>query len=77
MAAGFVSGAAALILERIPSATPRQVMDALLRQATPAVADTRLGIRTNAPLLYIGPTVLYAGCGMRDSGRVTSRGACM
>jgi subtilisin family serine protease len=77
MAAGFVSGAAALILERNPTANPKQVMDAILRQATPAVADTRLGIRTHAPLLYIGPTVLYSGCGMQNVGRATSRGGCL
>jgi subtilisin family serine protease len=77
MAAGYVSGAAALVLERNPTATPDQVMEIVLRQATPAVADTRMGIRTNAPLLYVGPTVLYAGCGMRDVGRYTSRGSCM
>ena len=77
MAAGYVSGAAALFLERNPAASPDQVMDALLRQATPAVADRRSGVETHAPLLYIGPTVLYAGCGVRDAGQRGSRGSCM
>ena len=77
MAAGYVSGAAALVLERTPSATPTQVMEVLLRQATPAVANARSGLEEHAPLLYIGPTVLYAGCGVRGVNYRSTKGSCM
>jgi subtilisin family serine protease len=77
MAAGYVSGAAALVLERNPGATPSQVMEALLRQATPAVANARSGLEEHAPLLYIGPTVLYAGCGVRGVNYRSTQGNCM
>lgn len=59
MAAGYVSGAAALLLQREPAATPEQITSALLEQATPSVVDERLGDKASArsPLLYVGPAV--------------------
>ena len=59
MAAGYVSGAASLIFEREPDASPDDVMMALLQQATPSVVDERAGVTTSArsPLLYVGPAV--------------------
>jgi hypothetical protein len=60
MAAGYVSGAASLIFERDPNASPDEVMMALLQQATPSVVDERAGgVATSArsALLYVGPAV--------------------
>ncbi len=64
MAAGYVSGAASLIFERDPEASPDQVMMELLQQATPSVVDERVasaaggGLATaRSPLLYVGPAV--------------------
>jgi hypothetical protein len=71
MAAGYVSGAAALILERDPSASPERVTQLLLSSATMNVVDERRGdLRgLRARMLYIGPveriiaTALHAGVG--------------
>lgn len=53
MSAGYVSGAAALILEAHPRATPDQVARELEREATPnTVADARSEITR---MLYVGP----------------------
>jgi subtilisin family serine protease len=53
MAAGYVSGAAALYLEEHPTATPDQVAVHLKRVATMnVVRDTRA---TLSRLLYVGP----------------------
>ncbi len=59
MAAGYVSGAASLIFERDPQATPDDVMMSLLQEATPSIVDERAGVATAArsPLLYVGPAV--------------------
>jgi len=71
MAAGYVSGAAALILERDPMASPERVAQILLSSATQNAVDERRG-NTNglrARLLYIGPveriiaSALHAGVG--------------
>ena len=43
MAAGYVSGAAALILERDPTASPERVAQTLLSSATQNVVDERRG----------------------------------
>jgi subtilisin family serine protease len=59
MAAGYVSGAASLLFEQEPSATPERVTTALLERATQSAVDERLGAATIArsPLLYVGPGV--------------------
>jgi subtilisin family serine protease len=63
MAAGYVSGAASLIFERSPEASPDEVTMELLQQATPSVVDERVasaaaGFSTaRSPLLYIGTAV--------------------
>jgi subtilisin family serine protease len=58
MAAGYVSGAASLIMEREPSASADDVMMALLQQATPSVVDERGGAGSaRSPLLYVGAAV--------------------
>jgi subtilisin family serine protease len=57
MAAGYASGAASLILERSPRATPELVAETIVRTATASMVDERIN-RTNsirAPLLYVGP----------------------
>jgi subtilisin family serine protease len=56
MAAGYVSGAAALVLERVPWASPAAVKAMLLRTATPDVVDERpdTAVRPQGRLLYIG-----------------------
>jgi len=57
MAAGYVSGAASLILERSPHATPQVVAETIVRTATAGMVDERID-RTRAdraPLLYAGP----------------------
>lgn len=57
MAAGYASGAASLILERSPGASPQLVAETIVRTATPEMVDERLD-RTRAlraPLLYVGP----------------------
>ena len=57
MAAGYVSGAASLLLERNPATTPDALHEMLLQRATPATIDER---RTpalpRARLLYVGPS---------------------
>jgi len=71
MAAGYVSGAAALILERNPSASPERVTQMLLSSATMNIVDERRGDARGlrGRLLYIGPaeriiaTALHAGVG--------------
>jgi subtilisin family serine protease len=57
MAAGYVSGAAALILERDPTASPERVAQTLLASATQNVVDERRGNvnALRARLLYTGP----------------------
>jgi subtilisin family serine protease len=62
MAAGYVSGAASLLMERDPHASADDVMLTLLQQATPSVVDERAGTASAAtpsrsPLLYVGPAV--------------------
>jgi subtilisin family serine protease len=63
MAAGFVSGAASLIFERNPEASPDEVTMELLQEATPSVVDERVvssagGPATaRSPLVYIGAAV--------------------
>ena len=63
MAAGYVSGAASLIFEHDPAASPDEVMMALLQQATPSVVDERapragiMATSARSPLLYVGPAV--------------------
>jgi subtilisin family serine protease len=59
MAAGYASGAASLVLERDPGASPEEVTATLLREATPSVVDERRAGKTLArsPLLYVGPAV--------------------
>ena len=75
MAAGYVSGAAALILERDPAASPERVAQTLLSSATQNVVDERRGDGLRSRLLYIGPmerivaSVGDGGWGMRDGGR--------
>lgn len=56
MAAGYVSGAAALVLERLPWASPGTVKAQLLRAATPDVVDERRDSagHPQGRLLYIG-----------------------
>lgn len=57
MAAGYASGAASLILEHTPRATPELVAETIVRTATANVVDERIN-RANslrAPLLYAGP----------------------
>ncbi|HVX39436.1 MAG TPA: S8 family serine peptidase [Gemmatimonadaceae bacterium] len=56
MSAGYVSGAAALVLERTPFASPDVVRAALEQRATPDAVDerTRPAAR-KGKLLYIGP----------------------
>jgi subtilisin family serine protease len=76
MAAGYVSGAAALILERDPTASPERVAQTLLSSATQNVVDERRG-GLRAPLLYIGPAERViasrdAGRGKREAGRATA-----
>jgi subtilisin family serine protease len=57
MSAGYVSGAAALVLERDPTASPERVARTILASATPNVVDERRRNATGARgrLLYIGP----------------------
>jgi subtilisin family serine protease len=57
MAAGYVSGAAALILERDPTASPDRVAQLLLSSATQNMVDDRRGNASGwlSRLLYIGP----------------------
>jgi len=57
MAAGYTSGAAALILERDQSASPERVAQTLVWSATPNVVDERrdAGSIARSRLLYIGP----------------------
>jgi subtilisin family serine protease len=56
MSAGYVSGAAALILERDPTASPERVAQTLLSSATQNVVDDRRGGNgLRSRLLYIGP----------------------
>jgi subtilisin family serine protease len=59
MSAGYVSGAASLLFEQEPSATPEMVTSTLLERATPSAVDERLDAKTYArsPLLYVGPGV--------------------
>jgi hypothetical protein len=53
MSTGYVSGAAALYLERKPQATPDEVAAFLLQSATPnTVRDAH---STVTRLLYVGP----------------------
>lgn len=53
MSAGYVSGAAALILEAHPGATPDQIKRELERQATPnTITDSRAPF---SRMLYVGP----------------------
>jgi subtilisin family serine protease len=58
MAAGYVSGAAALVLERAPATHPERVADIILGSATENVVDERRGAATEirGRLLYVGPT---------------------
>jgi subtilisin family serine protease len=56
MSAGYVSGAAALVLERDPTASPERVAQMILASATPNVVDERRNAtRARGRLLYIGP----------------------
>jgi subtilisin family serine protease len=57
MAAGYASGAASLILERAPHATPEVVAETIVRTATTSVVDERIAHSNaiRAPLLYVGP----------------------
>lgn len=57
MAAGYASGAASLVLERVPSATPQFVAETIVRTATPTMVDERVDSThsARAPLLYVGP----------------------
>lgn len=56
MSAGYVSGAAALILERNPLASPETVRRTLEERATPGAVDERTGpSNRRGRLLYIGP----------------------
>jgi subtilisin family serine protease len=54
MSAGYVSGAAALVLERDPTASPERVAQMILSSATPNAVDERRG-GPRGRLLYIGP----------------------
>lgn len=55
MSAGYVSGAAALILEHNPLATPEMVRRTLEKRATPEIVDERTGPnRRRGRMLYIG-----------------------
>ncbi|MDB4877884.1 MAG: peptidase and in kexin sedolisin [Gemmatimonadetes bacterium] len=62
MAAGFASGAAALLLERMPSTVPEQLAELLKRRATRNVLDEQIVVASAVPasvrttLLYAGPT---------------------
>jgi subtilisin family serine protease len=57
MSAGYVSGAAALVLERDPTASPERVAQMILSSATPNMVDERRGAASGrrGRLLYIGP----------------------
>jgi len=57
MAAGYVSGAAALILERDPTSPPARVAEIIIASATPGAVDERRAAAdgSRARLLYIGP----------------------
>jgi subtilisin family serine protease len=57
MAAGYASGAASLVLERSPHATPELVAETIVRTATAGMVDERLERTSSirAPLLYVGP----------------------
>ena len=67
MAAGYVSGAASLVFERDPGASPDEVMMALLQEATPSTVDERAtgaslaptsgAAGARSPLLYVGRAV--------------------
>jgi subtilisin family serine protease len=57
MATGYVSGAAALVLEAMPSATPAQLTRVIERRATNDVVDSRVrgrGVKRGR-MVYIGP----------------------
>jgi hypothetical protein len=57
MAAGYVSGAAALVFERESGVSSSRVAEIVLASATPNVVDERRGVvtATRGRLLYIGP----------------------
>jgi hypothetical protein len=57
MAAGYASGAASLVLERSPHATPELVAETIVRTASAGMVDERIDRATSirAPLLYVGP----------------------
>ena len=57
MAAGYVSGAAAIVLERNPRARPSAVSTILQHSATIGAVEERISssIPRLAPLLYVGP----------------------
>lgn len=57
MAAGYASGAASLVLERWPHASPELVAETIVRTATAGMVDERLDPTRSvrAPLLYVGP----------------------
>jgi subtilisin family serine protease len=56
MAAGYVSGAAALVFEREPHIAAAQVGEIIIASATPNVVDERRGVAgARGRLLYIGP----------------------
>lgn len=60
MAAGYVSGAASLLLEHSPATTPDELSELLVQHSTPAIVDERRPALSTTPvrgrLLYIGPS---------------------
>ncbi len=55
MAAGYVSGEAALILEQYPAASTRDLARTLLQRATPDVVDQGAPTAARGRMLYVGP----------------------
>lgn len=60
MAAGYVSGAASLALERVRTATPNELTEMLMRRTTRGMVDERLdgneqAVRGQGRLLYVSP----------------------
>jgi subtilisin family serine protease len=54
MAAGYVSGAATLVLERYRAAAPKFVIATLMKSSTAAIIDERRPAAARRPCLYIG-----------------------
>ncbi len=55
VAAGSVSGAAALVLEQFPTASPDEVARRIRERATAGIVDERTQASSRGKLLYIGP----------------------